>query len=113
MVTAEVSRKTKATFCTHHTQAWQRRPQAVDPESTKQVARPSHRQHPTRAAPESWQIYLIHRNKYKESSQNGKTKKQAPNERTREFSNEIEASNLSDTEFRVMSIRTHTSMKKT
>ena len=58
-------------------------------------------------------IYLIHRNKQR-SSQNGKTKKKSPNEEQEnsleEELNEMEASNLSDTEFKVM--RIPTSMKK-
>ena len=58
---------------------------------------------------ESNQLYLIHRNKYREAAKNMETKKQRPNEGTdqncRKKLNKMERSNLSESEFKTLVIR--------
>ena len=63
------------------------------------------------------QIYLIHRNKYKEASkmerQRNRPQRKEPENFPEEKLDKMEASNLSDRKFRVMIIRILNNIKKT
>ena len=65
---------------------------------------------------ESWQIYLIHRNKHKETAKVGRQRNRSQMKEQEKYPekelNEMEASHLSDTEFKVMVIRMLKGMKK-
>ena len=67
------------------------------------------------AASESLQVYIIYRNKYKEAAKMGGQRnmpQRKEQENYPEELNEMEGSNLSDIEFRVMILRILNSIKK-